>query len=94
MDINLKEKVIIEIVIIIIILSLCVSILIYGHKVDCDKCTMKFTQTYKSGMKLEYPTKFDLKVTDLYNSYQNDFCIVTWEEVDGYTYFNKSIQES
>jgi len=86
MDI-LKRNIIIKVVCILIIVGLCIAVYERGKVVSCDKCTVGFLQTRKSGVAMEEPLNFDVKVTEMEKNLKNGTCIVLWSRTNGYYNF-------
>jgi hypothetical protein len=83
----LKRNIIIKVVCILIIVGLCIAIYEQGKVVSCDKCTIGFSQTRKSGVTMENPLNFDVKVKEMDENLKKGTCIVLWSRTNGYYNF-------
>ncbi len=67
----------------VIVISLTLSVYIYynGKDLSCDTCELKF---YTQHALHEDYFGFGIMANDLYESFMDDQCKVTWDRVQGY----------
>ena len=78
-----KNRIIIKLICITILIALIVSIMIHARGMSADKCVVKFITTYKQGA-IASPSKIEVKVLDLYDSIKQNKCIIKWDDTRGY----------
>ena len=88
MEISSKQQIIIKVLCIVILLGLNIAVFIHGRNLSCDKCKIEFTSE-----KITHEEAFDsswqeitINITDLYDSYLNDQCIIKFDPIEGYKY--------
>ena len=77
---ELRTKIVIKLLCLLILIFLCASIVHRGKDYDCIKCEVKFTSTRMGDSRA-----MDVRLIDLYEDYiKNKGCYVKWSETEGY----------
>ena len=73
----MEQELKIKLFCIVILLFLNVAIILNGLSLDCSECLINFQSSTQTGkMQDREPTTLNISVTELYDSYIDDFCIV------------------
>lgn len=75
-----------SVLLIIVLILVNTGYFIYNQNETCDKCSINFVQTSRSGVPLEKEDfiRFNFTANELYNSLINKQCVLEWDSVNGY----------
>ena len=76
-----KTTIILSILVIILCLGLSVKMIIESRQYSCDKCEVHFKSKLFMG---DYYSTVNKSIIDLYQSYINENCLVSWDRTQGY----------
>ena len=76
---NLKTKILIKAICVIVLVALCISIYINGKDLSCNKCIIKFTTT-KNGQS----NFIDIQASILNEKLKQGICYVQYDATTGY----------
>ena len=82
-----EKQVILKLISVTILIFLCLGIIINGQKLRCENCQISFTaktsvQELGDAPKL---SEYKINVTDLYDNFMNDTCLISFNEHGGFT---------
>lgn len=78
---NINKK---YILIFVSILILNLAIFFNSNNLSCNKCIVEFKTVKQSGVNLESPMVYDIKVFDLYKGFLDNECLIKWDKNQGY----------
>ena len=82
-----KAKSLILLFCILLVTVLSLAIYFEGRGNSCDQCEVHFKTTRVSGILLENPIQYDVKMVDLFNNLtQQDLCVIKVDKNQGYYY--------
>ena len=81
-----------RIFLILFLIILDLFLLINSKNLNCDKCQIKFTVRTEVSKEIQKDSiqMFKENITNLYNSYINNKCLVQWSEENGVYFKNNS----
>jgi len=78
---SVRNEIIVYLFIAIVCLSLIIYLLNSSKKYSCNQCSVEF----KSRLPItNFEKTLVVNITDLYNYYSNNQCLVQWDENQGY----------
>ena len=86
MELTENRKIVILLICIITLLTLSGMIYSRGKDNSCNKCSIEFSQTYKSGMQLQQVIIINEKPINLFGNLTQGKCVIEWDDVQGYYY--------
>lgn len=83
-NIKFKWLVVIHIILILLILALVIKIQIWEEKYDCEDCIVNFEHRRADFVGNASKIKIEMQLEELYESYLNGTCLITWDRTQGF----------